>query len=282
MPKTLPLVLGRATISLFAADSDGLAILTQPIWVGARAEGLELSSEITEQDATPSGEAYDQFAQLSELHEIKIDRIWVLPIGDGSGPGAVPFKDYDLRRGQYVMQIFGIDEKTGIWHQRTYLGVQARRYDLRSNGQDYFGSNQLFRAKSFTTTGGTSTPDGTLTPVTPSSSVIIPLLFTHDDPLINGDYFIGTYQFDSAVTIGFAKIIGETSAGSDTVATLEINGSLTANTLTLTAGSGEQSDSDTFSVSVPAGHTIRWKVTSAPGSGRAEFVGITMNVTQQS
>lgn len=279
MPKSLPLILAEGTLSLFVADASGQPILTQPVWFGARAEGLELSAEIAEIEATPSGAVYDQFAQLSELHEISIERIWVLPIGPESGPGAVKMVDYDLRRGQYVMQVFGIDPKTGLWHQRTYYGVQAKRYGLKSNGVTYFGANQAFRAKSFTTSHGTSSTDGTIVPVEETGPEF-PLLFTHDDPLVNGDYFIGCYQFSVGVTVGFTKAIGQAGPGGDTIMTLELGGTLGAQTLTLPSGSGEVSDSATFNVAVPANTTIRWKITTAPGSAQAEYAGITMRVKE--
>src|SRR4051812_8588826 len=107
MPTTVPLLLVEGTLSLFAADLNGQPILTRPIWMGARVEGINLTAEITETEATPSGAAHDDFQQLSEAHDISIDRIWVLPFGPEAGAGAVRMVDYDLSRGRYVMQVYG-------------------------------------------------------------------------------------------------------------------------------------------------------------------------------
>jgi hypothetical protein len=274
MPKTISLLLVEATLSLYPADVSGQPILTHPIWMGARAEGLELGGEIAEIEATPSGAAYDQFAQLSELHEISIERLWVLPTGTEAGPGAVTGGDYDLTRGQYVLHVFGLERFTGIWHRRTYYGVQAKRYGLRSNGIINFGSNQTFRAQYYVSGGGSSGQTGELVPDT-ATNPDQALLFTHDDPCVAQDYCIGFYQFSQAVLIGFTKAIAQ--AASATVLTLEINGALTAHTLTLPGGSGSVDDSDTFNVTVPANQSIRWKITTAGG---AEYCGVTMNVQE--
>lgn len=279
MGNTLPLILATGRLSLFAADVNGQPILTQPIWMGARAEGLRLDADIEEVPATPSGAIHDEFAQLSEQHEIAIERIWVLPLGAEAGPGAARFVDYDFKRGRYVMQVFGLDERTGLWHERTYYNVQAKRYGLRSNGVMQFGSDQIFRAGYFTVNHGSSGSSGTLTPAAPSGFEQ-PLLFTHDDPLPQDEYFIGFYQFPTAVRIGFTKAIALASQASPTVLTLEIAGVLTPYTLTLPPGfAGEEvSDENTFNLDVQAHASIRWKITSAPGSGLAEYAGITMRV----
>jgi len=275
MPKTLPLILATGTITLFTADLDGQPILTQPVWMGARAEGLQLSAEISEVEASRSGAPFDEYAQLSELHEIAIDRIWVLPLGPEAGPGAERFVDYDLTRGRYVMKVFWIDERSGLWHERIYYGVQAKRYGLQSNGVIQFGSNQVFRAQYFLPGRGSSGNDGSLTPETPVAFEM-PVLFSHDEALVNGDYFIGTYQFAAPVRIGLTKVIGQ-AGGSPIVLTLEIAGVLSAHTLTLPGGSGEVSDSETFAVDVMANQTLRWKVTSGSGADR---VGITMRIQE--
>lgn len=282
MSKTLPFLLVEAKISLFVADAAGQPILTKPVWVGARAENVELNAEITDVDATPSGAAYDQYAQLSEGHEISIERIWVLPLGANAGPGAAALTDFDLARGRFVMQVFWLDRKTRLWHQRTYYGVQAKRYGLRSNGILHFGSSQVFRAQYFTRSSGTSSSTGALTPL-PAGGVEHALLFTHDDPLIEGDYFTGFYQFSKQLTVGFTKAIcAKPSVGTDTTIALEVNGAVTAHELTLPqyTAPGEVSDSETLNVIVPAGQSLRWKVMSAPGSTWAEYAGVTMMVTE--
>lgn len=281
MPTTIPLILAEATITLFATDINGNPILTRPIWVGARAENLQLVGDLQEVEASPTGAAFDEYAQLSEAHEITIERIWVLPVGPEAGPGASRMVDFQLQRGFFVMQIFGIEHKTGLWHQRTYYGVQTKRYGLRSQGVSYFGSDQVFRAQRYVQAKGSSGSSGTLTPIV-GTGFEQPLLFTHDDPVPNGDYFIGFYQFSNDVVIGFTKAIANASQVSPTLLTLEIAGALTGNTLTLPASSPgtSVSASATFNVTVPAHSSIRWKVTSAPGSGLAVFAGITMVVKE--
>ena len=265
---TLPLILHQATLTLYQADSNGDPILAQIVWMGARAEGVELMQEIAEVESTPSGASYPEYEPVFEENEIRIARIWVLPQDT--------LADYELSRNKHVMVIHGIDRRTGIWHRRTYYNVRGRRYDLRSNGIVHFGSDQVFRASHFVSTAGNTGDSGEELPVTPSDLDEFPILFTHDDALATGNYFLGVYQFAGAVTIGLCRAVGQGGA-SGTTLTLEVNGTLTAHTITLGAGPGEVTGSVTPSLAVSAGQTIRWKVTAGPGD--AELAAVTCAVT---
>ncbi len=281
MSATIPLVLASATISLYPADVFGNAILTYPVWIGARAEGVTLDAEIQEVESTPSGAETDEYEQVSESHEINIERIWVLPKGPNGNPGGVLGRDYELPRGKFVMIIYGEDKlRTGIYHQRTYYYVTPKRYGLRSQGIMEFGANQVFRARYFEATGGVNGQ-----PVMPQvfAGGDQPLLFLHDGPLADNVYLLGEYIFPSAVRVTKAKGVALASQVTATELTLEIDGVLTEQVIVLPVGyEGEEVsfEIEDLNLIVNAYRKIRWKTTLAPASGgdQALSVSVTVNV----
>lgn len=267
-PLTIPtFVLARATLSLYPADSQGNPIRSQNVWVGARQEGLRIPREIAELEDTPTGSVYDEYVQGGESSELSIERVWCQPKKE--------LYEYDFTRGKFVMEIFDRDPVSGVWVRWTAYGCQARRYEKRSLGILYLLSDQVWRVQRWKFQSGRTGSTGEEVPVT-STAPEQALLFTHDDALVGGDYFIACYQFSTAVTVGFVKAIGQ-AAAEPNVLTLEIDGVLSAYTLTLPSGSGEVSDSDTLTLEVDPDQTLRWKVTSGAG---AEKVGITMMIQE--
>lgn len=269
MMRTIPLILAHATLTLYRADVAGNP--TDPVWMGARVEEVELLQEIEELDTTPSGAIYPEFTQGFEIHEIRIGRIWVL----SSRPAG---HDYQLSRGQFVMVIFGEERSTGVWHKRTYYGVQARRYDLRSRGIMHFGADQLFRAKHFESDHGISSSNSPATECDTEQ----PILFVHEFPLVAPGYLIGVCQLPIKAQIATAKVIAFAGQLAPTILTLEINGALSPHFLILPAGTGEVSGGATLNLTVDANTLLRWKATDGPTTAEdaASMIGLTMNVKE--
>lgn len=271
--RTIPLILAHATLTLYHADAAGNPILSEPVWMGARVEELELLQEIEELETTPSGAIHPEFTQGFESHEIRIGRIWVL----SSRPAG---RDYQMSRGQFVMIIFGEERSTGIWHKRTYYGVQARRYDLRSRGVMHFGADQSFRAKYLIPDHGINSPSGSVA----GGCTEQPILFIHEFPLLAPGYLIGVCQLPIKAQITTAKAIAFAGQTMPTVLTLEIDGTLSPHVLTLPAGevNEEVAASTTLNLTVDANTLLRWKATDGPNAAEdaVSMIGLTMNVKE--
>jgi hypothetical protein len=122
-----PLILADATISLYVADENGDANLDLPVWLGACAEGLNLDRTFEKVESTQTGNDVRQFETNGQLHDIKIERIWMAN-GD-------PFRPFQPVRGQrLVLNICWEDAVTAQSYQRTYYGVQAQEDSVASQG----------------------------------------------------------------------------------------------------------------------------------------------------
>lgn len=267
--RTIPLTISQATLTLYVADANGDPLLSAPVWMGSRAEGIELDDQYNEVESTPTCASYPEHEMMGEYHEIRIERIWAIPVDT--------FRDYLLTRQGYVMVIEWRDEVTGTWQRRTYYGVKGRTYNFKSTDwrRQHLLTNQAFRARSMTTEGGMTGDDGEELPVTAAEPAEQALAFAFDDAIASGDYLLDIYQFGNPVTIGFAKVIGQGDGGGVTLQ-LELGGVLQSASLILASGAGEQSDDDTFIIVVPANTPMRWKATAGGG---AALIGLTMNVT---
>ena len=282
MSKNVSLLLAHATLALYPQDTSGQPILSNPVWFGARAENVRLGGELDEIESTPSGAWSLEYEQTDEQYEIAIERIWVVPTGFVTAQGIAPAsRDFQLKRGRYVLVVQAEHRKTGIWIKRTYYGVTAKRYDLASQGVLHFGANQVFRAQFVISESGSSPAPGFSAPA-PPSEYDQPLGFAHESALVVGTYFVGAYQFGYAVTLGFTKAIAFASQVTPTTVALEVNGVVTGNSLVIPTGSigQEVSVSATFSGLVSANQLMRWKVIAGPGSGLASVAGVTMNVVK--
>lgn len=277
--KEVSLVLAHATLSLYHADANGNPILSSPIWMGARTEEVELNQSIEEIPSTPSGALHVETEHGFEHHEIRISRMWVLPT-KASERGL----DYAMPRGpRHVLVVYGEDRATGIWHKRTYYGVSAQIYNLRSLGVLNFGANQSFRAQYFLSDGGGADSSGQ--PISTTSICEFPVGFTHEPPLVINEYLIGVYQFPFRTKIKLAKAIAFASQTAATIVTLEVAGVLSAHSLTLPAGAVNQevSASATLNLVVEPNQALRWKCTSGPGNppDACSMAGLTMNMHEE-
>lgn len=273
MPKTIPHVLSAATVSVYPQDAAGAPILAQPVWIGARIENCHLEQDAEEFESTPTGAVELEYEPGHQRHEIRFERVWVVP-GDTR-------RDFRMDRGRYVMVVQWKNATGRTWNRRTYYGVTPKKYALAAQSQAWFGADQIFRARYFIAEQGAVGSAGELLPTAPVLTPELPILFTHDDPLVANAYLLGAYQFGGAVNLGFVKALAQGGTGGNAVLTLEINGSLTVHTLTLAAGTGEVSASATLNVNVPASQPIRWKITTAPASNAPSLLGVTQILVEQ-
>jgi len=104
----------------------------------------------------------------------------------------------------------------------------------------------------------------TLTVALESPVTTVGCSYYREETLIVGEYLLGSHDWACGVTILSARVTSLAPTGTPVVLTLEVNGVLTAQTLTIPAGSGEVVASAAYNVAVPPGQVVRWKVTSAP------------------
>lgn len=265
--RTRPLVLHQATIALYLSDSAGNPVLALPVWAGARAEQVFLGESL-EEIAIPETESADPvYGTLEHAHLIRIRRIWSMR--------ADPQADFDLgARTECVMVIQWNDGL--FWKRRTYRGVVALQQDQQSQGVITFVTEQVFRARSFTGDEGLVGAAGEELPAAASAVLAVPVLFTREAPVEDGTYLVGEYTAPGAVRIGDCSGVAQ-GGGTEVTLTLEVAGSLTAHTLTVAAGAGEQTDAADPDLVLTEGQAVRWKVT---GSG-AYRVSVSMNVTEE-
>ena len=100
----------------------------------------------------------------------------------------------------------------------------------------------------------------------PATGAQQPLGFFRENVLIAGEYLLGLYQFSGPVTLVNASVIAWAPQLAPVVLGLEINGSLTGQTLTIPVGPAnvEVTAAATLTGLVPAGQFVRWKIVSAP------------------
>lgn len=284
--KTIPLKLAECVTTLYRADGALNPILDAPVWVGSKTEGLEVDGRIAMVDSTPSGAIYGEEEQLGESHDIGFERIWAVnPASSGAD------RDFVLARGKYVLVVYWESKRTRFWQKRTYYGVQCRGVSMRSNGQVYFGQRQMFGARFYVPDEGRNTVSSPSSPLLPSGSTGSgtstgteqPIGFQHVGAMAPGDYFLGQYQFsDRSVTVTWAKANARASQTTATVLGLEVNGVMTALTLTLPVGAAnaEVSAGGTVTpVVVAVGGVMRWKVVSGPSDVESQAYAASIGMT---
>jgi hypothetical protein len=252
----IPFFLHEAVISLYPASADGTLLVAAPVWSGSLANGLRLRMSLDEVTIHASGAAHPRTNHIGEQHGIEIERSWLLRKAD--------VRDFVPERNQqYALDI--VWEVDGYWHRRIYYGVTGQTVSWDSDGTNRFVNSQVFHANYFTQTGGPGDPESVFTPQPLTDAE--PVAFFRELPFITGEYLLGHYRWAAAVTLGVARLIAWPGQGADTVLTLEVNGVLTAKTITLPAGTANQDatvTTDLGAYAVPAGATVRWKITSGP------------------
>ena len=287
--RTVTVLLGECRTTLYRADAAGNPILEEAVWVGAKTEGMSLGGRILMVTSTPSGAEYEEEEQLGEGWTLEMERIWAInPGGVGAG------RDFELKRGKYVLVVYWESQRHRYWQKRTYYWVTAQEVGMRSVGesQTHFGQNQKFGARFYTSESGRLAEGAAGNPTTPGSgdgtgtsdSGEQALLFTHLGVMKVGGYFLGQYQFTGAVEVTRAKVYAKASQTTATVVGLEKNGVMTSLTLSLGTGAAgsEVSAGGVVSpvLSIEAGALLRVKVVSGP-AGVEEMgygAGWSMNV----
>lgn len=274
MSDRLPLFLSEAVVTLYPANSDGTLVNGGAIWSGALVNHLREEFSYDTVKMMGSGEAYSTEHQVDQEIILTLDRSWILRKGN-------TINDFTpARNQQYVLQ--AIYQSDGYWYNRTYYGVTGRRVTLGSKGTNQFLNNQIFRAQYYLDSGG---PGSTVTtPITAPPGSTEPFGFFRESPFVVGEYLLGVYSFANSVTLGQVEFIG-LAPSSDTTLTLMVNGSATAFTLVIPAGTANtqvEASTNLNGFGVTAGQNIQWQITSGPDPADAAYQGaLMMEVTNQ-
>lgn len=280
MSRTIPFVIANAVLSLWQADSGGNADVSRPVFLGARTERFRALGRIEEFEFTGSGDPVRDYGQYGEEHELGVAQIFCV---DGR-----TWSDFELKRGRYVLEVYWQDPRSRVFYRRTYYGVQTKeRSESGDQGQQYFIQEKLFRSLFMVANNGQLGPNEDTRAGVPGSgnptSTEDSYLSFHSGPVPAGDTLAGQFQFTTAMRLTYAKVVAAAgSVGTATVLRLEGNGTPLL-TLTLPAGSGEQSAataSDFTPIDIAANTLLRWRVVSGPADVEdlAEMISATMNL----
>ena len=278
--REVPLLLYEAVLSLYPPAADGTPLRDRPLWWGAVANGLNLSSEFEEARMAGLGDRYQTAHHVDEAHTVDVDRTWLLP--KFSAPG----QDRDFTPGRnthYVMELVWAAPE-GVWYRRTYFDVTGRAASWASQGAAlHFSQRQSYRATHYEQDSdyvqppvhGSGVPP-TLPPVLPPGSVTTPLLpdeqavgFFREAPMVTGEYLLGHYRWGQTVQLNGVTLVALAPQVTPQVVALEIDGSTTGQPRTLTIPTGMANTpvtvtADLGGLTVGAGQTVRWKITSGP------------------
>ena len=154
---SVPYFLYEAVLSLYPEGPQGGAVMGTPLWWGAVANGLSLSTDLEGVRLMSSGAPYAKTHHVDESHSIEVERTWV--IRKTAGVDFVP-----QRNQRYVLEL--VWESQGFWYRRMYFGVTGEGVRWESSRALQFGNRQVYRAESFTQVGGpASSRDQIFTPM---------------------------------------------------------------------------------------------------------------------
>lgn len=143
-----PPTLHAAVISLYATTPDGLDVVGDPIFVGACAENLDMTSSLDVKRIWPTGDQYASRKHVGETHQIKIGRIWLTDTEvEGKEFQLVRNMNYILLIQWYEPNAGGPVEEDDDIVTRTYYGVTVASADTKSNGIHEFMQDQVFDAQ---------------------------------------------------------------------------------------------------------------------------------------
>jgi hypothetical protein len=279
----LPLCLYEAVMSLYPAASDGTALRNRPVWWGAVANGLRLSLEYDEMLLMSSGDAYATAHHLDERHAVDVERTWLLPkatILANSPPNPGEPVDFVPQRNQrYLLELVWFSD--GYWYRRSYFGVTGRSVGWDSVRTLQFGNRQAYRAQFYQEESGYSgsVPMSVFTPLPGTDEQSIG--FFSEDAMVVGEYMLGHYRWPVAAALLSARAIAFAPQNAPMVLTLEVGGVLTDQTLTIPVGpvDTEVSATTALNYTVPAGQSVRWKITAGPApEDAARLAALAMQV----
>ena len=269
MSDRIPFFLSEAQLALYLPAADGLP--TGPaLWCGGFANRLKLELGYEEVVIRGSGDAYGTAHHVDESHGIQLGQTWLVQL-----PSLADWKP--VRNQPYVLQIVWSSGPNQL--QRTYYGVTWRTLTWDAANPNQFLMEQSLRAQYYTTSAG---PAGIAPGVViglPAAGASAPVIFMREAPLLAGGYLLGFYQWPGTVILVRAKAIGWAPQTAPVVLGLELNGTLTGDTLTLLVGTAntEVSAAITLSGTVAAGTVARWKVVSAPAPADSAW-GVTVQL----
>jgi hypothetical protein len=268
----IPFFLSEAQVSLYRADTSG-----QPagnaLWLGGFANRLSAQLDYEGVTLKASGARYAVTRHVDEAHALTFGQSWLIPRATMTDwkPG---------RDQQYVLQLLWQSERQ--WFRRTYYGVTWNGLKLDAANTNQFLVEQSLRAQSYTDDSGSLAAPVPPVVTAPATGVQQPLGFFRENVLIAGEYLLGLYQFSGPVTLVRASVIAWAPQTSPCVLGLEVNGTLTGQTLTIPVGTPlvEVTANVTLTGVVPAGQFVRWKILSAPSPADGAWnCAVVMNVS---
>ncbi len=121
----IPLTILEAKWALYRQQADGEALLAFPVWTGGCVDRVRLNDEPIERETWPTGEPAPKAHHIGKRHSIELDKLWKVE-------GSEPF-DYQLELDQkYVLVITWQEERSGLWHRRTYYGVTDKGISIEA------------------------------------------------------------------------------------------------------------------------------------------------------
>lgn len=277
----IALSLGEAVIGLYPSNSAGQALLDSPVWCGAVAHDLSISKRFNKQEYWPTGAEYPERRHEGTGFDIEIGRAWFLPVATK--------EDFDPNPNQkFVMIIVWHDARTNIWHRRTFYRAMCDDWNVKSNDMVESVFNQKFTADYDQRDSGEdviySLPSPPSPVPTPGEEAYESFLFMHEGPMRVNDYMLGHYSWGYNITIDSVEVISRAPQGTNLVLALEVNGTLTGDTVTISAGvehAEATASSSSMGVSVSTGDVVRWRATSGPTvtESCAYEVGLVMKIT---
>jgi len=277
----IALSLGEAVVGLYPSNSSGEALLESPVWCGAAAHELTIKKRFNKNEYWPTGAEYPERRHEGTGFDIDIGRAWFLPVSTKA--------DFDPNPNQkYVMIIVWHDDRTNIWHRRTFYNVMCDEWDVRANGMVESVFDQKFTADYDQRASGEDVIYSLPSPPSPTPSTgdeaYESFLFMHEGPMRVNDYMLGHYSWGYDVTIDSVAVISKAPQGTDLVLALEVNGSLTGDTVTISAGAEHAevtASSTSIGANVSDGEVVRWIATSGPSvtENCAYEVGMVMKIT---
>lgn len=148
---------------VYRADANGRAT-GEVVFLGGCENRMDIEQGYAEERADRSGDPHSRNQHLEETHVIQLENLWLSRYRNEGGEERfdVPAVGRDAR---FVVVMVWEDEQSGIWHKRTYFGVQINplRFD---SSQEFFSQNVLMRASYLIASNGRRPAEPTLTPAT--------------------------------------------------------------------------------------------------------------------
>lgn len=135
-------------VVLYRADEQGRST-GEVEWLGGCENKMQIGQGYAEERADRSGDPYARNQQLEEVHTIELEALWL-----SRYESAGVIRNPVLARNQrFVAVLVWIDDETGVWHKRSYFGVEIGELSLSSENE-YFTQRTPMRAGWFVPQNG--------------------------------------------------------------------------------------------------------------------------------